>query len=115
MGPPARQRPKAHIQKHAGMVEKEKMDCFTMASNDLSPTENLWYELKSAIGEKKPAKFQDLENFTKKEWEKIPPQQCKKLTDGYTKCLEAVITAKGCATKYFKRGAINAALLFFPF
>ena len=62
MGPPARQRPKAHIQKHAGMVEKEKMDCFKMAS-------------------KKPARVQELEHYAKKQREKIPAEKCKKLID----------------------------------
>ncbi|CAJ0960828.1 unnamed protein product, partial [Ranitomeya imitator] len=28
------------------------------------------------------------------EWEKIPAEKCKKLIDGYKKCLEAVINAK---------------------
>ena len=69
-------------------------------SPDLNPIENLWYELKSAIGEKKLANVQELEQFAKKEWEKIPAEKCKKLIDGYKKHLEAVITAKGCATKY---------------
>ena len=39
-------------------------------------------------------------NIAKEEWEKIPAEKCKKLIDGYKKRLEAVITAKGCATKY---------------
>lgn len=34
MGPPVRQRPKAHILKHADMVEKEEMDCFKMVNNE---------------------------------------------------------------------------------
>lgn len=69
-------------------------------SPDLNPIENFWFELKSAIGEKKPADVQELEQFAKEEWEKISVEKCKKLIDGYKKRLEAVICAKGCATKY---------------
>ena len=69
-------------------------------SPDLNPIKNLWYELKSAIGEKKHANVQEIEQFAKEEWEKIPAEKCKKLIDGYKKRLEAVICAKGCAIKY---------------
>lgn len=69
-------------------------------SPDLNPTENLWGELKSAIGEKNPANVQELEHIAKEEWEKITAEKCKKLIDGNKKCLEAVIAAKGCATKH---------------
>ncbi len=61
---------------------------------------NLWGELKSAIGEKNPANVQELEQIAKEEWEKITAEKCKKLIDGFKKRLDAVIAAKGCATKY---------------
>lgn len=69
-------------------------------SPDLNPIENLWVELKSAIGERNPANVQELEHIAKEVWEKMPPKKCKKLIDEYKKRLEAVIAAKGCATKY---------------
>ena len=69
-------------------------------SPDLNLIENLWNELRSGIGEKKLTNVQELEQFAKKEWEKIPAEECNKLIAGYKKRLEAVITAKGCATKY---------------
>ena len=65
-------------------------------SPDLNLIENLWGELKSAIGEKSPANVQELEQIVKEEWEKIPAEKSR----SYKKRLEAVITAKGCATKY---------------
>uniref|UniRef100_A0A8B9JYE2 Transposase Tc1-like domain-containing protein n=1 Tax=Astyanax mexicanus TaxID=7994 RepID=A0A8B9JYE2_ASTMX len=64
-------------------------------SPDLNPIENLWGELKSAIGKKNPANIQELEQTAREEWEKIPAEMCKKLIDGYKKRLKAVITAKG--------------------
>lgn len=69
-------------------------------SPDLNPIENLWRELKSAIGERNPANIQELEQTAKEEWEKLAADRFKKLIDGYKKRLEAVIVAKGCAIKY---------------
>lgn len=69
-------------------------------SPDLNPIENLWMELKSAIGRRNPSSVKGLEEIAKEEWEKIPQERCKKLIDGYRRRLEAVIAAKGCATKY---------------
>lgn len=46
-----------------------------------------------------PANIRELDQIAKEEWEKIPAQKCKKLTDGYKKHVEAVIAATGCATK----------------
>ena len=48
LGFSARQRPKVHIQLHnTRLVAKEKM---SKMSPELNPFENLWRELKSAIG-----------------------------------------------------------------
>lgn len=74
------------------MVEKE--------NPDLNPIGNLWCELKSAVGKMNPANVRELEQNAKVEWEKTPAEKCKKIIDGYKKCLEAGITAKGCAVKY---------------
>lgn len=63
-------------------------------SPDLNPFEMLWEELKSAIGERKPAN--ELEHIAIKVWERIPPEKCKKLINGYKNCLEAFVAAKRC-------------------
>ncbi len=102
MGPPARQRPKEDIRKHTGMVEKEKLTVlkWPAMSPDLNPIEHLWGEHKSAISVNNPTNVQELEQLAKEEWEKITADKCKKLIDGFKKRLDAVIAAKGCATKY---------------
>lgn len=84
MGPPATLRPKAHVR---STQEKWTVSKWPTTSPDLSPIEHLWCELKSAIGEKKPANIQELEQFTKKEREKTPAETRKKR-------LEAAVTAK---------------------
>uniref|UniRef100_A0A3P9NV93 Transposase Tc1-like domain-containing protein n=1 Tax=Poecilia reticulata TaxID=8081 RepID=A0A3P9NV93_POERE len=60
----------------------------------------LKWPLKSTIGERNRANVQELEHIAKEVWEKMPPEKCKKLIDEFKKRLEAVIVAKGCATKY---------------
>lgn len=67
---------------------------------DLNPIENLWSELKKRVHLRKPANLKELEQFCHEEWGKIPPEYCRKLVHGYTRRLDAVITAKGHATKY---------------
>lgn len=58
--------------------------------------------MKFVIGEKKPSNIQEFEQFGKAEWEKIPPEKYRKLINGYKKCFEAVITAKGCVQTNIK-------------
>lgn len=69
-------------------------------SPDLNPIENLWWDLKKAVAARKPKNLTELEAFAREEWAKIPVDHCKTLVSSYTSRLEAVITAKGCCTKY---------------
>ncbi len=65
-------------------------------SPDLNPIEHLWRDLKTAVGRRHPSNLNDLEQFAKEEWSKIPVERCKKLIHGYRKRLISVI--------FFQRG-----------
>lgn len=69
-------------------------------SPDLNPIENLWWDLKKAVGARKPKNISELETFAHEEWAKIPKERCQKLVSGYRSRLQQVIAAKGCCTKY---------------
>uniref|UniRef100_A0A8C5PIU7 Transposase n=1 Tax=Leptobrachium leishanense TaxID=445787 RepID=A0A8C5PIU7_9ANUR len=67
---------------------------------DLNPIENLWWDLKKAVAVRKPKNVTELEAFAHDEWAKIPVDRCKTLVSSYASRLKAVITVKGCCTKY---------------
>uniref|UniRef100_A0A8C5N259 Transposase n=1 Tax=Leptobrachium leishanense TaxID=445787 RepID=A0A8C5N259_9ANUR len=69
-------------------------------SPDLNPIENLWWDLKKAVVVRKPKNVTELEAFAHDEWAKIPVDRCKTLVLSYASRLKAVITVKGCCTKY---------------
>ncbi|KAI5624440.1 hypothetical protein C0J50_15962, partial [Silurus asotus] len=69
-------------------------------SPDLNPIENLWWDLKKAVAVRKPKNVTELEAFAHDEWAKIPVDRCKTLVSSYASSLKAVITVKGCCTKY---------------
>ncbi len=69
-------------------------------SPDLNPIENLWRDLKTAVGRRNPSNLNDLEQFAKEECFKIPQERCKKLILVYWKRLLSVIFSKGGDTKY---------------
>jgi len=64
-------------------------------SPDLNPIENLWWELKKRVNNRKPSNLNDLETFAIEEWANIAPAVCQKLTDGYRRRLQEVIQSKG--------------------
>lgn len=60
-------------------------------SPDLSPTETLRWDFKTAVSK------QVFTNFTEL-WAKIPPQQCVRLTKSHRKRLRQVVATKGGPT-----------------
>jgi transposase len=71
-------------------------------SPDLNPIENLWNIVKKKLENlpTRPTSEQNLFNFTKTEWEKLPVAQLQKLIDSMPRRCAAVIKSKGWPTKY---------------
>ena len=83
---------------------------------DPNPIEHLWEDLKTAVGRRHPLNLEELEQFAQEEWAKLPVEQCRKLIHCYRKCLTAVISSKGCVTKYYVSGVnnfVNAIYFYF--
>uniref|UniRef100_A0A8C1VXN7 Transposase n=1 Tax=Cyprinus carpio TaxID=7962 RepID=A0A8C1VXN7_CYPCA len=83
-------------------LKKNKMKTLEWPSQspDLNPIEMLWHDLKKAVHAQKPSNVAELQQFFIDEWIKIPPQHCNRLFASYSKCLIAVVAAKGCPTSY---------------
>lgn len=71
-------------------------------SPDINPIENVWMELKKAIGNRNPPPrtVSELEAAIEEEWQCMPVNVVKKLIESMPRRLSAVIRAKGFATKY---------------
>ncbi|KAK1788663.1 hypothetical protein P4O66_002483 [Electrophorus voltai] len=83
-------------------LKKNKMKTLEWPSQSpgLNPIEMLWHDLKKAVHAQKPSNVAKLQLFCKDEWDKIPPQRCKRLIASYHKRLIAVVAAKGGPTSY---------------
>ena len=70
-------------------------------SPDINPIENCWHILKSKVRELKPTSMSDLEEKIKHVWcQNITAEYCEKLINSMPTRLEAIISARGYATKY---------------
>ena len=69
-------------------------------SPDLNPIENLWCEAERRLGGHKFKKSDELFNAVRKAWESIPKSRLEKLVESMPRRCQAVIDAKGYATKY---------------
>ena len=75
------QLPKAHIQQHRRMVEKEKMECFKLASSESRP--DLTFKRAAICNCKKNSC--NPKSIAVEVWQKLPADWCKKLVDGSKK------------------------------
>ncbi|KAJ8340779.1 hypothetical protein SKAU_G00330700 [Synaphobranchus kaupii] len=69
-------------------------------SPDLNPIEHLWKELKMAVYRCSPSNLTELARICQEEWAKMSRNKCAKPLASFPRRLEAVIAAKGAATKY---------------
>ena len=69
-------------------------------SPDLNPIENLWDHLKTTIQEQNPTNVKELWNTVKATWRDFPLNKIINLINSMSRRCEAVIKARGRATKY---------------
>lgn len=80
--------------------EKVKVLEWPSQSADLNPIEHLWEELDRRVRCRNYSNKEDLFQALQKEWKNIPLDRIQKLVDSMPNRCEAVIKAKGYATKY---------------
>jgi transposase len=71
-------------------------------SPDLNPIENLWNIIKDALDDRidRPSNLDDLFQFVKEEWEKVPKDYLRNLVDNLPRRIQDVIKNKGGSTRY---------------
>ena len=71
-------------------------------SPDLNPIEHLWNQVKRKLQDYEtiPTSCKELWERFQLEWNRIPLERCQALYESMPKRMEAVIAAKGGATKY---------------
>ena len=69
-------------------------------SPDLNPIENLWWKLKKMVHDKAPTCKADLATAIRQSWRQIDEVYCLSLVKSMPQRIQAVIKARGGATKY---------------
>jgi transposase len=69
-------------------------------SPDLNPIENLWSILDANLKNRTPQNEQELFEVLEEGWKELPIDLLERLSDSMPRRIEAVIKAKGFATKY---------------
>ena len=69
-------------------------------SPDLNPIKNLWGIVKKKLHKHRPNTCEQLKDAIKTCWNEVTPHECQQLIHGMPRCIEAVIKARGDATKY---------------
>jgi len=93
---------KGWLEIHMDYLKRRKLKVLEWPSQspDLNITENQWVDLKRAVHSRRPKSTAELDAFCKEEWEKIPNKRIERLSVGYKKHLQVVISARGGVTKY---------------
>ena len=98
--------PKDNDPKHTSKVvtkwlkdSKVKVLEWQSQSPDSNPIEHLWAEQKKCVQARRPTNLTQLHQLYQEEWTKIHPTYCRKLVEGYLKCLTQVKQFKVSATK----------------
>uniref|UniRef100_A0A3B1IST3 Transposase Tc1-like domain-containing protein n=1 Tax=Astyanax mexicanus TaxID=7994 RepID=A0A3B1IST3_ASTMX len=79
---------------------KEHVLAWPANSPDLNVIENLWAIVKRKIRDRKPTTLDQLKQNIATAWEAVSAETCDKLVKSMPRRLQAVIQAKGAATKY---------------
>lgn len=69
-------------------------------SLDLNPIEHLWALLKQKVHQHKPKSIEELKTDVIREWEKIPPEECRKLVNSMHRRCKTIIKANCYASGY---------------
>uniref|UniRef100_A0AAR2LDW7 Tc1-like transposase DDE domain-containing protein n=1 Tax=Pygocentrus nattereri TaxID=42514 RepID=A0AAR2LDW7_PYGNA len=81
---------------------KKQLEVLAWPANspDLNVIENLWAIVKRKIRDRKPTTLDQLKQNIATAWEAVSAETCDKLVKSMPRRLQAVIQAKGAATKY---------------
>ena len=69
-------------------------------SPHLNPIENLWGIVKKKLHKHQPNTYEQLKDAMKTCWNEVTPHECQQLIHSMPRRIEAVIKARGDATKY---------------
>ena len=69
-------------------------------SPDLNPIENLWGLVKRRMSKERPSTQEELKGAIQRAWNSVTPEDCYHLVSSMPRRIQAVIAAKGAATKY---------------
>ena len=69
-------------------------------SPDLNPMENLWGLVKRRMSKEQPSTQEELKGAIRRAWNSVTPEDCYHLVSSMPRRIQAVIAAKGAATKY---------------
>ncbi len=83
-------------------LQERHINSMTWPANspDLNPVENLWWKLKKLVHDKAPSCKADLSTAIQQSWNQLDEAYCFSLVKSMPQRIQAVIKARGGATKY---------------